>query len=171
MTAISSPTKAHEAVAFLVDAYRRRLRRDGKRVEHPLAVGRLLRQTGHPEGIVLAGFLHDTLEDTTVSAEELRERFGSEVTRLVQALTEDRSIGDHRARKAALRRQVLDAGPLAATIAVADKAAKLIGEQGRPSARRMQHYRATLEGVEGRYGNSRLSSLLREQLARCDESA
>jgi (p)ppGpp synthase/HD superfamily hydrolase len=103
-----------------------------------------------------------------MSPEELRERVGSEVTRLVEALTEDASIDDARERKAALRRKVLDAGPAAATIALADKAAKLEHAQDRPSERRLEHYRKTLDGVEHQYGQSPLSGQLREQLARWD---
>jgi guanosine-3',5'-bis(diphosphate) 3'-pyrophosphohydrolase len=168
VTTITARTRTQETIAFLVDAYRGRLRRSGKRVEHSLAVARLLRDMGQARKVVIAGLLHDLLEDTTVSPGELRTRFGSDITQLVQALTEDPSIEDHRARKAALRRQVLAAGRQAATIAVADKTAKLSTEDGRPSERRLEHYRATLEGVERRYGRSRLSRQLREELARCD---
>jgi len=164
--ATTGRTDTDETVAFLLDAYRSCLRRPGKSIEHPLAVGRLLRDSGQPQRVVTAGLLHDLLEDTTVSAEELRERFGPDVTRLVEALTEDPSIDDQRERKAALRQKVLAAGPEAATIAVADKAIKLVDADARPSERRLEHYCATLEGVERRYGPSPLSGLLRARLER-----
>ncbi len=164
MTAATSRTVSKETVAFLADAYRRRLRESGKTIDHSLAVARLLRDLGQPRRVVLAGLLHDLLEDTTVTAEELKERFGPDVTRLVQALTEDPSIEDARARKAALRRQILDSGRAAATIALADKAASLQDEDGAPTDRRLEHYRATLEGIERLYGRSRLSEILRERL-------
>jgi (p)ppGpp synthase/HD superfamily hydrolase len=154
------------ALTFLRNAYDSRLRRRGRSVEHPIAVGELLREDGQPPDLVLAGLLHDVLEDTKVAPEELREQFGPKITRLVEALTQDDSIPKHRNRKAALRQQVLDAGPEAATIALADKAAKLASEQERPKDRRLDHYRQTLTGVEQRYGRSRLSERLREQLGR-----
>jgi (p)ppGpp synthase/HD superfamily hydrolase len=160
-------TRTDETLAFLEDAYGRCLRDSGKTVDHPLEVGRLLMEAGQPRRVVLAGLLHDLLEDTTVSAEEVQDRFGPEVAGLVEALTEDPSIDDPRERKAALRRQILDAGPAAATIAVADKVAKLGEQQAHHSDQRLEHYRATLDGVERRYGHSRLSGLLRERLARC----
>jgi (p)ppGpp synthase/HD superfamily hydrolase len=115
--------------------------------------------------VIVAGLLHDVLEDTEVSRAELRQQFGDEVADLVEALTEDSSIRAHRRRKAALLEQVLDAGPVAATIALADKAAKLDGRDGPPSERRLEHHRATLEGIERRYGHSKLSELLRRRLA------
>jgi guanosine-3',5'-bis(diphosphate) 3'-pyrophosphohydrolase len=163
-------TDTHRAVDFIEEAYGSRLRRSGRTVDHPIAVGELLREDGQPHDLVLAGLLHDVLEDTDVDPAELREEFGPEVTRLVEALSQDSSIDKHRARKAALRRQVLDAGPEAATIALADKAAKLASEEERPKERRLDHYRETLAGVEERYGRSRLSERLREQLARFPEA-
>ncbi len=152
-----------DAVDFVREVYESRSH-DGSSVEHPLAVARLLRDDGQQAKLVLAGLLHDVLEDTDVSAAELRERFGPEVTELVQALTQDDSIAAHRARKSALRRQVLEYGPDAATVALADKAVKLEGLTERPKERRLEHYRETLRGIEERYGQSRLSELLRRRL-------
>ena len=157
---------AEEAVAFVVDAYGTRLQRPGRTVEHPIAVAGLLASQGHPAPVVMAGLAHDLLEDTDVAADELLGRFGPEVSRLVEALTQDTAIDEYRDRKAALRQQILDAGPQAATITVADKLAKLETARQRPRKRRLAHYRATLDGVEDRYGRSPLSERLREQLAR-----
>ena len=157
---------AEEAVAFVGDAYRTRLQRPGRTVAHPIAVAGLLASQGHPALVVMAGLAHDLLEDTDVSADELLGRFGPQVSRLVEALTQDTTIDEYRDRKAALRQQILDAGPQAATITVADKLAKLETVRQRPRKRRLAHYRATLDGVEDRYGRSPLSQRLREQLAR-----
>jgi GTP pyrophosphokinase len=159
------------ALAFIEDAYGSRLRRRGRSTDHPIAVGELLREDGQPQQLVLAGLLHDVLEDTEVPRDELERQFGPEVTRLVAALSQDESIPKHRTRKAALRKQVLDAGPDAATVALADKAAKLASERERPKERRLDHYRETLSGVEERYGHSALSERLREELARFPDSA
>lgn len=155
-----------QARAFVEDAYRRRSSDGEEAAEHPFAVARLLREDGQPPSLALAGLLHDLLEDTDVTPAELRERFGPDVTRLVEALTQDPSIDDYFQRKGALRRQVLDAGRDAAIVALADKAAKLQSEQRRPKERRLEHYRATLEGIEARYGRSRLSERLRRELGR-----
>ena len=157
---------AEEAIPFLVDAYGARLRRPGRTIEHPIAVAKLLAADGHPPPVVLAGLMHDVLEDTDVTADELLGRFGSEVSRLVEALTQDTAVDDYRGRKAALRQQILDAGPQAATITVADKLAKLEVTRRPPRKRRLAHYRATLDGVEERYGRTPLADHLREELAR-----
>jgi guanosine-3',5'-bis(diphosphate) 3'-pyrophosphohydrolase len=164
------PEPANELVrVFLADAYRTRVRRAGKTVEHPIAVAELLTNDGQPPTLVVAGLLHDVLEDTDVTPAELHKRFGADVTRLVEALTQDTAIVKYSERKAALRRQMLDAGPEAAIVSLADKAAKLQSVEHRPKDRRMAHYRATLDGIEARYGRSRLSERLREQLERWPE--
>ena len=42
--------------------------------------------------LVMAAFLHDTIEDTGVTAQELEQRFGSDVTALVLEATDDKSL-------------------------------------------------------------------------------
>jgi (p)ppGpp synthase/HD superfamily hydrolase len=152
-----------DAHAFVEEAYGSRA--DDEDLDHPLAVARLLREDGQPPALVTAGLLHDVLEDTDVSAGELRDRFGAEVTGIVEALTQDPSISDYQERKAALRRQIVDAGPDAATVALADKAAKIASLSSRPEEGQLEHYRATLEGIEERYGRSPLSERVRAELA------
>jgi (p)ppGpp synthase/HD superfamily hydrolase len=139
---------------------------DSAAIDHSLAVARLLQEDGQPDTVVLAGLLHDVLEDTDVTPAELRQRFGPEVTRLGDAMTQDPAIAEYERRKKALRQQILAAGSQAATIALADKAAKLQGEAERPNERRLAHYRATLAGIEQRFGPSPLSQRLHEELAR-----
>lgn len=98
-----TPESANDLVrVFLADAYRTRLRRAGKTVEHPIAVGELLADDGQPPTVVVAGLLHDVLEDTDVTRAELQKRFGADVTRLVQVLTQDTTIVKYGERKAAL---------------------------------------------------------------------
>jgi len=115
--------------------------------------------------VIVTGLLHDVLEDTEVTADQLRE-FGPEISRWVQALTQDASITNYRSRKAALRRQILDSSPEATVVSLADKIAKLRKRSKRPPERKLEHYRATLNEIEERYGRSPLSSELLRELAR-----
>ena len=56
-------------------------------IAHPIAVAGLLRELGGDEATIAAGFLHDVVEDTEVSLEEIEERFGETVKRLVEGVT------------------------------------------------------------------------------------
>ena len=54
---------------------------------HPVAVADLLRDIGASAGVIAAGFLHDVVEDTEVTAEEIEQHFGAEVRALVEGVT------------------------------------------------------------------------------------
>lgn len=68
-------------------------------ISHPFAVAMMLKMYGYCEGMVAAGILHDTIEDTTTSYETLKEKFGIEVAEIVCYLSEDYSIEDWYERK------------------------------------------------------------------------
>jgi len=54
---------------------------------HPVAVADLLRDIGASAGVIAAGFLHDVVEDTDVTSEEIEQHFGAEVRALVEGVT------------------------------------------------------------------------------------
>lgn len=56
-------------------------------IAHPVAVAGLLRDLGGRGVMIAAGFLHDVVEDTDVTAEEIESRFGIEVRQLVEGVT------------------------------------------------------------------------------------
>lgn len=58
-------------------------------VTHPFAVAMILKHHKYSDEIVAAGLLHDTLEDTNTTEDELREQFGEKVLDLVQAASEE----------------------------------------------------------------------------------
>lgn len=82
-----------EAADFAAEAHKGMVRKGGKipYIYHPMEVALLVSQMTEDEEVIAAAYLHDVLEDTSVTAEELGERFGSRVLALVQAETEDKS--------------------------------------------------------------------------------
>jgi GTP pyrophosphokinase len=56
-------------------------------IAHPIAVAGLLRDLGGDSVTIAAGFLHDVVEDTDVTLEEIEERFGTDVRQLVEGVT------------------------------------------------------------------------------------
>lgn len=78
-------------------------------------------EIGSPEPLVLAGFLHDTLEDTVVGQGELQAAFGDRVVELVLAVTEsDKSLPWERRKKEMLAR-LAQAHTEVLTLSLADK--------------------------------------------------
>ncbi|MGG6241249.1 RelA/SpoT family protein [Nodosilinea sp. AN01ver1] len=54
---------------------------------HPIAVAGLLRDLGGDSAMIASGFLHDIVEDTDITPEEIEAHFGDEVRRLVEGVT------------------------------------------------------------------------------------
>ena len=86
--AIRFATKTHE-----VYQKQKRKGKDIPYITHPLAVGLILARANASEDVVVAGILHDTIEDSTekkkVTREMLAERFGENVAGLVASVTEE----------------------------------------------------------------------------------
>jgi GTP diphosphokinase / guanosine-3',5'-bis(diphosphate) 3'-diphosphatase len=63
-------------------------------VNHLIEVAHLvsIAVTEHDVALVQAALLHDTIEDTETTAEELRDRFGPDVAALVLEMTDDKSL-------------------------------------------------------------------------------
>ena len=146
---------ASAALEFAIDRHAGQLREGDQApfVLHPLEVGFLLRSAGYPDHVVAAGVLHDVLEDTDTDQAELCERFGTSVSTIVGAVSEDPSIGDEQARKAALRAQVADASDEAVAVFAADKVSKarefrLKLSCGLGADYRLGHYWASLAMLE-----------------------
>jgi (p)ppGpp synthase/HD superfamily hydrolase len=114
------------ALAIAAEAHAGQVRANGSPyLSHPLRVCDLLAEAGAGERMLAAALLHDAVEDSDLTVESVRARFGGVVAGLVAALTEDDSIGDWVARKDALRAHVAMAGARAAAIYAADKLANL----------------------------------------------
>jgi (p)ppGpp synthase/HD superfamily hydrolase len=90
-------------------------------IHHPLAVAELLAAEGFGDEAVAAALLHDVVEDSDASVENVRARFGVRVADLVAALTDDESIEPYERRKDLHRRRVEAAGGDALAIYGADK--------------------------------------------------
>jgi (p)ppGpp synthase/HD superfamily hydrolase len=121
-------------------------------VTHPVEVACLLHEAGYQDEVVAAGVLHDVLEDTDAERSDLESRFGNRVADLVQAVTDDPTIADDAERKAALRRQVAEAGECAAVVFAADKVSKARelrvrvsrGRREEADCDKFDHYEASL---------------------------
>ncbi|HMD84221.1 MAG TPA: HD domain-containing protein, partial [Terriglobia bacterium] len=63
-------------------------------INHLIEVAQLIAESSErlDTNLVMAGFLHDTIEDTGTTAEELERAFGSDITALVVEMTDDKSL-------------------------------------------------------------------------------
>jgi len=152
-------------------------RRKGEAAEpyfnHLSEVARLLAEAtdGNDPDLVIAGLLHDTIEDQGVSREEIAAEFGEQVASIVAEVTDDKSL-DKAERK---RLQVLKApykSPQAKALKIADKTANLRAILESPPAhwdseRKRAYFdwaKAVVDGCRG--VNARLEQAFNEAYAR-----
>ena len=91
-TGESCPTDAEALLAsafdFAFQLHEGQFRATGEPyIIHPIAVADLLRDIGASAGVIAAGFLHDVVEDTDVTADDIEQHFGAEVRALVEGVT------------------------------------------------------------------------------------
>jgi GTP diphosphokinase / guanosine-3',5'-bis(diphosphate) 3'-diphosphatase len=76
------------AFLFAYELHGTQMRKSGEPyICHPIAVAGLLRDLGGGAAMIAAGFLHDVVEDTEVTIEEIELRFGTETAHLVEGVT------------------------------------------------------------------------------------
>lgn len=81
----------NRAICFAVEAHRGQLRKDGTSfILHPLEDAAIVGTMTRDPEILAAAVLHDTVEDTDVTPEQIKEAFGERVFSLVMHETENK---------------------------------------------------------------------------------
>lgn len=117
-----------KAVLFITDAHKGQFRKSGMPyTEHPLEVAKILADLQLNTASVLAGLLHDVVEDTPHTLKELTEMFGEETAFMVDAVTKISAVQKQKnkdAEKAETYRKLVNAmakDPRVLLIKIADR--------------------------------------------------
>ncbi len=149
------------AIAFAADKHRNQRRKDADAspyINHPIALANVLANEGgvEDERALMAAILHDTIEDTQTTEQELVKLFGQEVSNIVQEVTDDKSLP-----KAERKRLQIEHAPTlsrrAKLVKIADKICNLRDIASQPpanwSSERKQEYfdwaKAVVDGLRG----------------------
>lgn len=102
--------RIRDAYFFAKEAHAPQRRKSGEPyIIHPVAVARIialeLQLSANP---IIAGFLHDVVEDTPHTLEEIEERFGTDVRFLVDVVTKRKYLGDDGRKQESNFRQLLN---------------------------------------------------------------
>lgn len=85
-----------KAKLFAIRAHMGQVRKsepDKPMIMHPIGVGQLLESFGYDDNVVAAGYLHDVVEDTKYTTENIEKEFGSDIASLVMGASEpDKSL-------------------------------------------------------------------------------
>jgi GTP pyrophosphokinase len=162
----------HKAYVFTAKVHHGQVRQSGEPyLIHPLNVAFLLADWNLDEETVTTGLLHDTVEDTVASIEEVRELFGDSVAHLVDGVTKIGrvSLSDAAAQKAeSLRKMILAMGKDLRVILVklADRLHNMRTLKHLPPDRQAVIARETVEiyaPIAARLGMSRIRTELEDR--------
>ena len=118
-----------QAMAFAADKHRNQRRKDAEAspyINHPIALVNVLANEGGVQDVTVlcAAVLHDTIEDTETTADELRALFGDQVAAVVLEVTDDKSL-DKAQRKQLQIEHAAHCSPQAKLVKLADKICNL----------------------------------------------
>lgn len=122
--------RVERAIAMAIRAHEKQVRKgDGQLpyVVHPVTVALILSRYTGEEDTIIAGLLHDTLEDTDTTPEDIERAFGEKVRDIVIDVTEPDLPGlSWETKKARYLRRLQTAPRPSLLVAAADKTANLI---------------------------------------------
>lgn len=152
--------QAIRAAAVLHQGQNRKGRAPYPYVTHCFAVACILADYTTDEDTIIAGLLHDTLEDTDYTSEELESDFGARVRDIVLGVTEDRDVTVWTERKESYFSSLKNAPQESFMVSVADKIHNMrsvVEEYHADHAGYMRDFGGTLEERLAHY--ERLSEL------------
>ena len=92
---IAPSEKLHKALVYSKNAHKEQFRKSGQPyIIHPILVASIVSSITDDESMAIAALLHDVVEDTEISIEDVIELFGSDVAHLVEGLTKIDDIRD-----------------------------------------------------------------------------
>lgn len=87
-TSPSDEDEIRRAYAVALKAHKGQKRASGEpHINHSLAVATIMAGLGAPTPTIVAGLLHDTVEDTDLTLDDIKEEFGPEISQLVDGVT------------------------------------------------------------------------------------
>lgn len=108
-----------KAIMMVVDCVREKCTNPKPLILHSIGVGFRLLELKEPREAVLAGFLHDLVEDTNCTIEQIEKEFDQEVSNLITVLTQEK-IGDYKERWRVLMNKIKKADKSAMLIKLLD---------------------------------------------------
>ena len=153
-----------QALAFAAHKHRDQRRKDleaSPYINHPITLANILCNEGHITdiGVICAALLHDTVEDTDTSAEELEQEFGGAIRNIVMEVTDDKTL-DKAVRKQHQIEHAVHISDRAKLVKLADKISNLRDMVSNPPAewdlhRRREYFdwaKAVVDQLRGVHG-------------------
>jgi (p)ppGpp synthase/HD superfamily hydrolase len=115
----------NRAVIFAAKAHKDQSRKDPESytpfIQHPVMVGLILQKAGFDDDVIAAGILHDVIEDTNYTKEDLTALFNNNIAELVNNVSEQDKSRPWAERKQQYLENIRICPPEAKAISAADK--------------------------------------------------
>jgi guanosine-3',5'-bis(diphosphate) 3'-pyrophosphohydrolase len=165
-----------KALAFAAYKHRNQRRKDTDAlpyINHPIALANVLANEGgiSDPAVICAALLHDTVEDTQTTFQELEQEFGAEITNIVREVTDDKTLPKEERKRLQIE-HAETISPKAKLVKLADKISNLRDVADSPPAnwelpRRQAYFEWARNVVDRLRGsNARLESVFDQAYAR-----
>lgn len=98
-----------KAITMLVNCVDKKCHNPKPLILHSIRVGLKLRDLKQPQESVIAGILHDLIEDTDCTIKDIRKEFGSKIANIILSVSQEK-IGDYKKRWHILMEKIKKAG-------------------------------------------------------------
>ena len=122
--------REEEIIHFIFKAFDglRRIKEDIDLVFHSVMVGNMLKNINCDEQTIYIGYLHDVIEDTNYTYDDLLNKYGKKIADGVLSLSEDKSIHDYKERKTNFINKIENADKNILLVELADKLQNLLSD-------------------------------------------
>lgn len=123
MNSFYTPKQRREierAIIYMIDHFAKYNRNEKPVIIHSIIVGYRLMELKQNKDLVIAGFLHDLVEDSNCSIADIKKEFGNNVAKLVSAITVNPLMTNYKKRYKILMNQIISYGQDAALLKAVD---------------------------------------------------
>lgn len=120
MRDVEEDEEIERAIQYLVHSFESSGDNPKPVILHSIRVGMDVYDRGYQKPIVISGFLHDLVEDTDVTAAEIRSEFGDDVGTIVEATSFDESIDNYLERHYDIYERCFELGRSAVVVKAVD---------------------------------------------------
>ena len=120
MRDIKEDEEIERAIQYLVHSFESSGSNPKPVILHSIRIGMNLYNRNYKKRIIISGLLHDLLEDTKVTSDEIRSKFGKDVANIVEANSFDESINNYPERHYDIYKRCFELGRSAVVVKAAD---------------------------------------------------
>jgi len=120
MRDIKEDEEIERAIQYLVHSFESSGSNPKPVILHSTRVGMNLYNRNYKKRIIISGLLHDLLEDTKVTSDKIRSKFGKDVANIVEATSFNESIDDYLERHYDIYKRCFELGRSAVVVKAAD---------------------------------------------------